>query len=323
MDCSIPGGPSAHGITIVEVEGIRYDETGSGAWPHSDQPMWVCNNECKFSNPCNNLPDSINRCNEPGQNDNCDFSNTISCITTECAGSGGFTNPGDNPVYCTPGSDCSDCGIYKRPFKFKYLGVEYSRGAYYIRGTRDTSSWSCCDDEYPWMLNGNDLTGACVFDPPPSPPSPPPPPPPPRFNPMVDVSCAPAGTFVCYDDPTKGWNQDSNTAVDNAEGTAYECDVSIGPPNWNTDAGQCNDGTDYDANHNCQVGYDCTMCGVYYVSGGQLNKVWGTQCSDEGIGCISRVAGCLDGGVSGQCNWNCCEEYCDQFGLQGTGCPAC
>jgi hypothetical protein len=140
---------------------------------------------------------------------------------------------------------------------------------------------------------------------------------------MVDVSCAPAGTFVCYDDPTKGWNQNTNTAVDNAEGTSFECDVTIGPPNWNNDAGQCNDGTEYEGNHNCQKGYDCSMCGVYYVSGGELNKVWGTQCSDVGNGCISRIAGCLDGGLSGECNWNCCEEYCDQFGLQGTGCPPC
>jgi hypothetical protein len=33
----------------------------------------------------------------------------------------------------------------------------------------------------------------------------------------------------------------------------------------------------------------------------------------------TSIAGCLNGGVSGQCNWNSCEEYCNQFGLQGTG----
>lgn len=126
------------------------------------------------------------------------------------------------------------------------------------------------------------------------------------------VNAVVKGIFLCDDDPTKGWDPDANVAVNDAEGTAYKCDVSIGMPNWNPGMGQCNNGSNPDAYHSCQRGYDCSMCGVYYRSGSEVLHVPGTQCSDTGSGC-----------VPGLYNFDCCTEMCNQFGQQDYGCEPC
>lgn len=79
--------------------------------------------------------------------------------------------------------------------------------------------------------------------------------------------------------------------------------------------GQCNDGSENDPAHNCQKGYDCSACGVYYVhpTSGELEKVLGSQCNMQGQGCLSRIQ-----------NFDCCTDMCSKR-RQGdlSQCPPC
>ena len=166
------------------------------------------------------------------------------------------------------------------------------------------------------------------FPPPPPPPSPPPPPlppltPQPRPSPatppvypsLVDISCIPpasTSTFACYDNTTKGWNPDSdNGPIGPIDGG---CEV------WTTDSGRfpnssnhCNDGSSTDNNHNCEIGYDCSDCGIVklFPGSGTNDRISGSQGDGQ-----SNSNTVID-------NWICCTAYCNEYGLQGIGCPVC
>ena len=75
---------------------------------------------------------------------------------------------------------------------------------------------------------------------PPAPPNTPPPPPSPPRPPhsplqlLVDASCAPEGTFVCFESAQHGWSAELGAPV------AGGCDVSVGE-DGHAGAGQCNE----------------------------------------------------------------------------------
>ena len=154
---------------------------------------------------------------------------------------------------------------------------------------------------------------------PPSPPSPLMPPGAPLAS-LVDISCAPPGTFVCLDSASRGWDPIEHHAV------VGGCDVSVGhsdglvrddgsvPVDHEPSAGECNEPDNPSGSRvNCERGFDCTMCGVdYKARDGGWQKVPSTACSDVGFGCISQIH-----------NFECCKAYCSAFGKTGVGCDEC
>ena len=160
----------------------------------------------------------------------------------------------------------------------------------------------------------------------PPPPSPPPSPPrtpqpmsppstPPVYPSLVDISCIPpasTSTFVCYDNPTKGWNPDSDNGPIGP--IAGHCEV------WTTDSGrfpdssnQCNDGSSTDNHHNCEIGYDCSDCGIVklFPGSGSNDRISGSQGDGQ-----SESNTVID-------DWNCCTAYCTHYQQTGIGCPVC
>ena len=131
---------------------------------------------------------------------------------------------------------------------------------------------------------------------------------------LVDASCAPNGTFVCYDSIEHGWNPELNVAV------VGGCQAGIGfvravdHPMAQPEIEQCNEPNNQGGwDVNCESGYDCSMCGVDVVMpSGERQKVPSTSCTDTGHGCTSRLY-----------NFDCCTAYCDAHGKTGTGCPDC
>ena len=152
--------------------------------------------------------------------------------------------------------------------------------------------------------------------PPPDPPRPsgPPPPPmsPPVYPSLIDVSCIPEDsthTFLCYNNPYKGWNDDSaNGPIGPVVGgcSVWTADSGRDPSRTN----ECNDGQSSYKSKTCESGYDCSDCGIVARYPTHDEDVPGSQ-----------------GGSQSQddlfANWDCCSRYCNTFGLQGIGCPAC
>ena len=126
-------------------------------------------------------------------------------------------------------------------------------------------------------------------------------------QPLVDVSCAPAGTFLCYEDERFGWDWTNHRPMYGG------CDVRSGTEHgFEPNTGACNEPAPGAAG-NCEKGYDCRFCGVAYsLPSGERLTVPATQCSDTGSGCLERLH-----------NFDCCEAYCDIFGKTGAGCEPC
>jgi hypothetical protein len=165
---------------------------------------------------------------------------------------------------------------------------------------------------------------AMPVPPPPSPPPMPPMPPQPRPPPMtppvypslIDISCIPAGstsTFVCYNDPTKGWNDDSD---DGPIGPiSGGCEVwTPGSGRFPDSSNHCHDGGSLDQSHTCEFGYDCNDCGIVkvYPDSDGNSRIGGSQGDGQSYDHDDVFS-----------TWDCCTRYCSEYGLQGIGCPAC
>lgn len=248
----------------MEVEGVSYDSdpNSQASFKEWHLPMFTCSDSCLETSPsCNGILPGTSQCNEPEYNNGqFDPHNPSGCETINARGhtaskiaSANGGNVGDFAAYCSQGTDCTNCGVYIRPFRYTlaaYPGTVYDAGGYNSRGA-GPSNFVCCDNS-PWIRDGVDPTGHCRLDQPPRtppPPAHPPPSPPPADSSLVDRSCAPH-RFRCFDDASKGWDDNSNSPVDNAVGTAFECDITAEP----SGAGYCNDGSDSNNYHNCQKG---------------------------------------------------------------------
>lgn len=152
--------------------------------------------------------------------------------------------------------------------------------------------------------------------PPPTPRLPPVPPRPPNFpsSMLVDVSCAPPGTFLCRDNPQRGWDPILNTPKVGGCETNPDFGHASNRNHPHPHAAHCNEANNHGGwEVNCERGYDCSMCGVDVIlPSGELQKVPGTSCSDTGHGCVSRLH-----------NFDCCTAYCSAYGERGVGCREC
>lgn len=220
-------------------------------------------------------------------------------------------SPGDYPEFCHKGTDCTNCGIWAPSFRYRLqdgLNTEYyiDRSGNY---EYNVLGFYCCDANIVGWNTG------CDYSPPPSPPSPPPSPLPPADLSLVDRSCAdnvPGGNpFICFDDASRGWDPDNNVAS-----SSVTCDITEDTNSWTgVVSGHCNEqGNQGGSTENCERGYDCKYCGVRVWNAGrtELNMVWGTQCSDEGSGCISRIN-----------TFDCCSKLCQHRSITGIGCQVC
>lgn len=105
--------------------------------------------------------------------------------------------------------------------------------------------------------------------------------------------------FFCYDDASKTVNGKP------------ECQVRDG--NCNDEYGEINQGQ----TRNCEIGYDCTDCGVYKVDPHSMRI--------DGKPMRYPIPGTGWGQGNGETyrNFDCCHWFCRGFHMTGVGCEPC